>query len=138
MTNDPAWSVMALMLIETGVPVPLALPDVEGRVLGVLQEVVDGYVEAITLPGDLVVWIAEDGAVHCPNPVATAVVHHLSGQLHLLLGPVVITGSRDGRVVAVPAEADVGLRVLIGQFRRDRGLLADIDAATLVKREWLR
>lgn len=65
--------------------------------LKILQTTVGGYVEAITLAGDLVMWVNEEGKMNgLPfNQAATSIFMMHRGGADYIVGPVVFTGGVD-------------------------------------------
>lgn len=65
--------------------------------LKTLQDAVGGYIEAITLSDDLVMWVNEDGKMNrLPfNQAATSLFMKYRGGADFIVGNVVLTGGAD-------------------------------------------
>jgi hypothetical protein len=65
--------------------------------LKVLQDAVDGWVQAIDLKNDLTMWLNEEGKLegYLTNSFATAVFQAKFGAVDIVVGNVVFTGGTD-------------------------------------------
>ena len=66
-----------------------------------LSTLVDGYIEAVSLPGGVTAWVNEEGLLSNPqdfayNFVGTAITRQWTGHPYDLVGPVVFAGEEDG------------------------------------------
>ena len=83
----------AIMSTDGGVQV---VPFVDNQ-LKTLQTAVGGYVEAITLAPDLIMWVNEDGkGTRLPfNQAATSIFVKHRGGTDFIVGQVIFTGGND-------------------------------------------
>lgn len=127
----------ALLIMETGVVTTLEVPAPTSDAVAFLQQVCDGFFDVLTLDDGLAVWFPDDGTGHRANPVATVLVHALSGAVHLLMGPVIITSCADGQIVDMPSITRQRLRDVVEATRTEPRLLARITAAALINQAWM-
>ena len=127
----------ALLIMETGALTTVEIPDPTKDSVAFLQQVCDGHFETLGLGEGITAWFPEDGTGHQPTPVATLLIHDLTGALHLILGPTVITSCTHGRIVDMPNPTRQHLRHIIELTRSEHQLLSRITTATLIKAEWL-
>lgn len=127
----------ALLIMETGIVTTVEVPDPTQDAVAFLHQVCDGHFDALTLDGDLAAWFPDDGTGHRANPVATVLVHTLSGAVHLLMGPVLITSCTQGRIVDMPTTTQQSLRRITAEACGETGLLTRITSATLITQAWM-
>lgn len=83
-----------------------------------------GYVETLPLPDRTILWLNDDRTGLRANPVASALIHHLTTQLHLLFGPVVLTGANLDHIADfLPGQLDY--LSAVAEAYRARGPLMD-------------
>jgi hypothetical protein len=98
------------------------IPFVEDQ-LKVLQTAVGGYVEAITLAPDLVMWVNEEGKMNgMPfNQAATSIFMKYRGGADYIVGPVVFTSGADenGETVGITEAQIQQLKVYAAMSKVD-------------------
>ena len=110
----------ALVIDPTGVIAHHDLDLEPGHGLNTLQGLLGGWIDALQLTNDLVVWIRDDHTGLDPNPLTTGVVASLTGQVHLIT-PIHVTT----------------LTQLTSAWHAREHVLDRISAATRVKQAWL-
>lgn len=97
----------------------VAVPaDQDGSTLAGLQALVGGFIEAVSLGDEAVMWANEEGYILAaagqtgfgPNWFATGLAAAANGSWSTIVGPCVITGSQGSQTVSLPREH--GSRIL--------------------------
>lgn len=128
----------ALVIDPTGVIAHHDLGLEPGHGLNTLQGLLGGWIDALQLTNDLVVWIRDDHTGLDPNPLTTGVVASLTGQVHLISGVAVFTSTTDqGETAALTPIHVTTLTQLTSAWHAREHVLDRISAATRVKQAWL-
>lgn len=86
--------------------------DDEGSTLAGLQALVGGWIEAVSLGDETVMWANEEGYLKAAagkpgfgrNPFASVLAVAANGGWSPIVGPCVVTGDQGSRTVALPRE----------------------------------
>ena len=101
-----------------------------------LSTLVDGYIERVSLPGGVDVWMNEEGLLRNPqdfvaNLVATMIVREWTGHAHTLVGPVVFSG--DGGTNTLPCPESF----FVSEMNKGLLLMGDLtDMDSPARTEW--